>query len=192
MTNRLVVLAPTPRPQIDATCPAQCRREVITLEPDVSLHPRLSYRSSVGHFRRRPRACHRQRWFGRLPVPTTIQPPQLIIHVALHPTWFLLHRPQGTGHVLYSRPLPGGSRPARPGCWHRHAHRLVCRLFDYPWRILCPAAYLPRFSALTASIDYGNFKCAIAASPTQRPKLSAYHDIHHLDAVEWQQKHDPT
>ena len=30
---------------------------------------------------------------------------------------------------------------------------------------------------------------AVAASPTQRPKLSAYHDIHHR-MVQWQQKHD--
>ena len=52
---------------------------------------------------------------------------------------------------------------------------------DYPWRILRPAADLPRLmSALTASIDYSNFKSAIAATPTQRPKLSAYHDIPHL------------
>jgi hypothetical protein len=57
---------------------------------------------------------------------------------------------------------------------------------DYPWRILCLATDLPRFmSALTASIDYGNFKSAIAVSPTQCPKLSAYHDIHHR-MVEWQ------
>ena len=57
---------------------------------------------------------------------------------------------------------------------------------DYPWRIICPATDLPRFmNALTASIDYGNFKSAIAASPTQRPKLTAYHDIHHR-MVEWQ------
>jgi hypothetical protein len=62
---------------------------------------------------------------------------------------------------------------------------------DYPWRILCPAADLPRFmSALTASIDYGNFKSAIAGNPTQRPKLSAYQVIHH-HMMEWQQ-HDPT
>lgn len=45
-------------------------------------------------------------------------------------------------------------------------------------------------SALTASLDYGNFKSAIAASPTHRTKLSAYHDIHHR-MLEWQQ-HDPT
>jgi len=63
---------------------------------------------------------------------------------------------------------------------------------DYPWRILCRAADLPMFmSALNESINYGNFKSAIAASPTQRPKLSAYHDIHHR-MVEWQQEHDPT
>ena len=63
---------------------------------------------------------------------------------------------------------------------------------DYPWRILCPAADLPKFmSALTTSIDYGNFKSAIAASLTQRPKLSAYHDIHHR-MMEWQRQHAPT
>lgn len=62
---------------------------------------------------------------------------------------------------------------------------------DYPWRILCPAVDMHHFmSALTASIDYGNFKSAIAASPTQRPKLSAYHDIHHR-MVEWQQENSP-
>ncbi len=63
---------------------------------------------------------------------------------------------------------------------------------DYPWRILCPAADLPKFmSALTTSIDYGNFKSAIGSSPQQRSKLAAYHDTHHR-MVEWQQKHDPT
>jgi hypothetical protein len=60
---------------------------------------------------------------------------------------------------------------------------------DYPWRILCSTADLPKFmSALTTSIDYGNFKSAIAASSTQRRKLEAYHDIHHR-MVEWQQEH---
>ena len=59
---------------------------------------------------------------------------------------------------------------------------------DYPWRILCCADELPVFmQALTTSIDYGNFKSAIAASLTQRPKLSAYHDIHHR-MVEWQEQ----
>jgi hypothetical protein len=63
---------------------------------------------------------------------------------------------------------------------------------DYPWHILCPARDLPRFmSALTESLAYGNFKSAIAASPTQRPKLFAYHDIHHR-MVQWQQEYDPT
>ena len=62
---------------------------------------------------------------------------------------------------------------------------------DYPWRILCSAADLPRFmQALTASIDYGNFKSAIASSPQQCTKLSAYHDIHHR-MVEWQHEHTP-
>lgn len=58
---------------------------------------------------------------------------------------------------------------------------------DYPWRIFCSAAELPRFmGAFTDSIDYGNFKGAIAASPTQHSKLSAYHDIHHR-LLGWQQ-----
>lgn len=59
---------------------------------------------------------------------------------------------------------------------------------DYPWRILCPTVDLSRFmSALTNSIDYGNFKSAIAANPTQRSKLPAYHDIHHR-MVQWQRE----
>ena len=62
---------------------------------------------------------------------------------------------------------------------------------DYPWRIICTAPELPRFmDALTKSIDYDNFKSAIAASPEQRPKLSAYYDIHHR-MVEWQRNHPP-
>ena len=60
---------------------------------------------------------------------------------------------------------------------------------DYPWRILCPARELPLFmTALTTSIDYGNFKSAIVAHPLQRSKISAYHDIHHR-MVEWQREH---
>lgn len=63
---------------------------------------------------------------------------------------------------------------------------------DYPWRILCPATDLLQFmSALTTSIDYGNFKSAIAGSPAQRPKLSAYHDIHHR-MLEWQLDQPPS
>jgi hypothetical protein len=59
---------------------------------------------------------------------------------------------------------------------------------DYPWRVICPAADLPKFmSTLSSSIAYGNFKSAIAASPAQRSKVSAYHDIHHR-MVEWQQE----
>jgi hypothetical protein len=46
-------------------------------------------------------------------------------------------------------------------------------------------------SALTASIDYGNFSSAIAGNSTQRHKLSAYHVIHHR-MVEWQQENDLT
>lgn len=57
---------------------------------------------------------------------------------------------------------------------------------DYPWRIICPAQELPKFmSAITASIDYSNFKSAIGTSPSQRSKIGAYHDIHHR-MVEWQ------
>lgn len=60
---------------------------------------------------------------------------------------------------------------------------------DYPWRIICPAAALPRYmTALTASIDYGNFKSAVGSHPAQCNKLSAYHDIHHR-MVEWQKQH---
>lgn len=59
---------------------------------------------------------------------------------------------------------------------------------DYPWRILCPAADLPTYlAALTHTIDYPNFKSAIAASPTQHPKLPAYHDIHSR-MVKWQRE----
>lgn len=59
---------------------------------------------------------------------------------------------------------------------------------DYPWRIICLDSELPRFmSALAASVDYGNFKSAIAASPSERSKLTAYHDIHHR-MVEWQKE----
>lgn len=58
---------------------------------------------------------------------------------------------------------------------------------DYPWRILCPADDLPCFmAALTESIDYSNFKSAIATSASQHPKLTAYHEIHHR-MFKWQQ-----
>ena len=42
--------------------------------------------------------------------------------------------------------------------------------------------------ALTASIDYGNFKKAIATSGSQRSKSAAYHDVHHR-MVGWQKRH---
>ena len=59
---------------------------------------------------------------------------------------------------------------------------------DYQWRILCPAADLPRFmQAIIASVDYGNFKNAIAADSLQRKKLASYHSIHH-EMVQWQQE----
>jgi hypothetical protein len=58
---------------------------------------------------------------------------------------------------------------------------------DYPWRILCLSAELPQvFQVLAASITYPNFKSAIAADPVQRPKLSAYQDIHHRMS-DWQE-----
>lgn len=41
----------------------------------------------------------------------------------------------------------------------------------------------------TASIDNGNSKSAFASNPTQRPKLSAYHNIHPR-LVTWQQEND--
>ncbi|MFZ4594968.1 MAG: hypothetical protein ACOYOF_11975 [Verrucomicrobiaceae bacterium] len=63
---------------------------------------------------------------------------------------------------------------------------------DYPWRIICNVGDLTRFFALmSASINYGNFKSAIATSPRQHPKLAAYQDIHHR-MVEWQHQRDPT
>ncbi len=50
---------------------------------------------------------------------------------------------------------------------------------DYRWRVrLAAEADLTRvFSALQHSIDYGNFKNQIAATPDQRAKLPAYHDL---------------
>jgi len=39
-------------------------------------------------------------------------------------------------------------------------------------------------TCITDTINYGNFKSAIAASSNERTKLSAYHDIHHR-MVEW-------
>lgn len=59
---------------------------------------------------------------------------------------------------------------------------------DYPWRILCDSADLTRvFALMAASITYDNFKSAITRHPTQRDKLSAYHDIHHRMA-QWQNR----
>ncbi len=42
-------------------------------------------------------------------------------------------------------------------------------------------------SVLGDTIDYTNFKGAIAATPAQRSKLSSYHHIHGR-MVEWQKK----
>ncbi len=54
------------------------------------------------------------------------------------------------------------------------------------------AAVCLRLSALRSgclgSRHSPRLKSAIAASPTQRPKLPAYHDIHHR-MVQWQQEH---
>ncbi len=44
--------------------------------------------------------------------------------------------------------------------------------------------------ALTASIEYGNFKSAIGSSAQQHSKLAGYHDIHHR-MIEWQDEHVP-
>jgi hypothetical protein len=51
---------------------------------------------------------------------------------------------------------------------------------DYRYRIRLPEssrhiAYI--FSTLAWSVDYGNFKNEIAATPDQRDKLHAYHKI---------------
>jgi hypothetical protein len=50
---------------------------------------------------------------------------------------------------------------------------------DYRWRIRLKAeADLTRvFAALQQSINYGNFKSRIAATPDQRAKLHAYHEL---------------
>lgn len=45
--------------------------------------------------------------------------------------------------------------------------------------------------ALTASIDYNNFKSTIGSSPHQHSKLAGYHDIHHR-MVEWQHERPPS
>lgn len=58
---------------------------------------------------------------------------------------------------------------------------------DYPWRIIVRASIDLELvmSVLAASIDYSNFKSAIAASPAQCSKAHAYHDIHRR-MLEWQ------
>jgi len=49
---------------------------------------------------------------------------------------------------------------------------------DYRWRILLPAtATVSVLGALAGTVDYPNFKSAIAASPDQAEKLGAYHSL---------------
>lgn len=49
---------------------------------------------------------------------------------------------------------------------------------DYPWRLIVGSESLGKvFEALEATIDYGNFKGMIGATPDQRDKLDAYHRI---------------
>ena len=54
---------------------------------------------------------------------------------------------------------------------------------DYRYRIRIPADqehfkdFAQIFATFVGSIDYGNFKNEIAATPTQRDKLHAYHEI---------------
>lgn len=49
---------------------------------------------------------------------------------------------------------------------------------DYPWRLIVSGESLLKvFSALQASVDYGNFKGMIGNTPSQTDKLRPYHDI---------------
>ncbi len=52
---------------------------------------------------------------------------------------------------------------------------------DYRWRIVVENVWTMTaiFQALCASITYPNFKAEIAATPDQKDKLPAYHDIWH-------------
>ncbi|MBN8247758.1 MAG: hypothetical protein J0L84_09985 [Verrucomicrobia bacterium] len=51
---------------------------------------------------------------------------------------------------------------------------------DYRWRIrLDPSKASHVLAALGATVDYPNFKSAIAATPDQAEKLRAYHDLWH-------------
>ena len=57
---------------------------------------------------------------------------------------------------------------------------------DYLCRIIVTPAQLALvMRALTKAIDYPNFKSAVARRPTQRAKLSAYHDIWAIMARRW-------
>lgn len=51
---------------------------------------------------------------------------------------------------------------------------------DYRWRIrLDPTKASHVLAALGTTVDYPNFKSAIAATPGQAEKLRAYHDLWH-------------
>ncbi|WP_043586347.1 hypothetical protein [Geminisphaera colitermitum] len=57
---------------------------------------------------------------------------------------------------------------------------------DYRWRLVVGAGEIAAiFAALSASIDYSNFKSEIACTPGQRDKLAAYSAFHH-DLERWQ------
>src|SRR5277367_3495165 len=58
---------------------------------------------------------------------------------------------------------------------------IVTKGGDYGFRIIVEADELGRiFEVLMDSIDYSNFKAAVARRPDQSRKVSAYHQIWHL------------
>ena len=54
---------------------------------------------------------------------------------------------------------------------------------DYRYRIIVTQPEIDAIlSALAGSLDYANFKSKIAATPNQREKLHAYHEVWHTMA----------
>lgn len=59
---------------------------------------------------------------------------------------------------------------------------------DYRFRVIIPPAALPSvMEALSASIDYSNFKGIIEHTPDQRDKLAVYYSFHH-GMERWQER----
>ena len=103
-------------------------------------------------------------------------------HVALHNAWVFLHCSKGYGNISHPRSLQdrfaGAAGTGTPIASFPGS--------DYPWRILCSAGELQQYiNVISASIDYGNFKSAIAINDGQQKKPSAYHHIRE-EMVEWQ------